>query len=99
MRFISLSLLFWSANGRLSDTLLSLNGLCEDSGDIMHIDWDGLVLDSSTAPHSNINLNFDHDTKTLNVEVTADFVGWSSASRGVKGYGMMYIDWDGLVLD
>ena len=57
----------------------------------MHVDWDDLMADSSNAPNINVAMNVDADTLTLNVDVTADFVGWASADHNTPGYGMMYI--------
>lgn len=47
--------------------------------------------DPDVAPDANISMNVQDDTMTLTVEVTADFVGWSSADDDTEGYGTMYI--------
>ena len=74
-----------------SMSLSVLSSECEDSGDIMHVDWDSLMADSSNAPNMTLTMNFDEVSFVFTVEVIADFIGWASAFQKLPGYGMLYI--------
>ena len=57
----------------------------------MHVDWDDMMADSDNAPNADISMTVNEEALALQVEVNAEFVGWSSADDETPGYGMMYM--------
>jgi len=82
----------WVTNAQTaSENLLAISGACEDSGDIVHVDWDDLMEDASNAPTVNISMNVNDDTMTLHAMVRTPYIGYSLADDATPGYGTMTV--------
>ena len=74
-----------------ADSLHDINGSCEISGDITHLDWDNLMDGTELKPSLSYTMDIDPASLTLHIEIDLKYLGWSYSDDHTPGLGVSYV--------